>query len=209
MSLLSVHYYHLDIEFNENEIEKLKDKFRQVVKNISLILYNQNVDVRIKVEQGSLKTWIAIIGTLYIAIGEYGSFRSGVDQLIEDSKIVQKVIEVAIKNSGYQEYLILENKRGYTTSDKIRRLILRLDRLENSINELSSEKVKVEIEGLINYTKTILNEVDDARDFNLILREISSRKNVNIDWSQIGLNRNIIDENNKILINVENRKLIE
>ena len=209
MSLLSVHYYHLDIELNENEIEKFKEKFRQVAKNISLILYNQNVEVRIKVEQGSLKTWIAIIGTLYFAIGEYGSFRSGVDQLIEDSKIVQKVIEVAIKNSGYQEYLILEDKRGYTTSDKIRRLILRLDRLENSINELSSEKIKIEIEGLINYTRTILNEVDDVRDFNLILREISSRKNVKIDWSQIVLDRNIIDENSKTLINVENKKLIE
>lgn len=35
----------------------------------------------------SVKVYIALTGAIYLAIGQYGSFRSGIDYMIEDAKI--------------------------------------------------------------------------------------------------------------------------
>ena len=46
------------------------------------------MEVEINLVDGSLKAYILVLGTLYIAIGQYGSFRSGLEYLKQDADTI-------------------------------------------------------------------------------------------------------------------------
>lgn len=174
MSNLATLYFHIDIETTENEKQNLKEYLENNIKNISKVIFKQEVGIHIEIENGSIKTFLVILGSLYIGIGHYGSFRAGIDQLIKDSKIMQKIIFNDLNKNGIDEDRILVNKRLVAAPDKIRKIFIKIDKLEENYNKNSMDDNKKEIQKIIYMLENVLNQIDNETDFELIKNGIKS-----------------------------------
>jgi len=181
MSKLAAYYFHFDFKVEEYFAEEYKNNVTEIVRVISSEIYNQNVKVEINIENGSTKKWIAIAGALYLAIGNYGSFRSGIDQIIDDSKVIQKVIESKFLKSGLKKDQIIEEKRIISTPDRLRKLYLRLDRFEKNYNTLTIEEKEKDLSSIKELISRLVYDIDSEEDLELLKKDIKA-KNIEIYW---------------------------
>ncbi len=124
-------------------------------------------------EDGSLKVGLAIIGAIYIGIGQYGSFRSGIDYLIKDAKSLQEFVTSEIVRNGLNESDIIEGKRVQCDPNKIRRVLLSIDRLESKSGITEVDRLK-EISKIKTSVRNICNSVKEV-DAGLFASSISKK----------------------------------
>ncbi|TNC81307.1 MAG: hypothetical protein C9356_09390 [Oleiphilus sp.] len=139
--------FRFDLDFHELNLNETEDYLKRVVSEYSDLIYGQNTEVRVQLSEGSVRVKLAVIGAIYIGIGQYGSFRSGIDHLIQDAKSLREVVTSQIIKNGLNESDVLENKRTYCDPDRIRRVLLAIERIESnkniSPNDLRKEISKV------------------------------------------------------------------
>lgn len=139
--------FHLDLEFGEIDLEKTEKYLKEIVAKYSNLIYRQDTEVLVGIEDGSLKVKLAIAGAIYIGIGQYGSFRSGIDYLIKDAKSLKEIVTSEMVRNGLDETDIIDSKRMHCDPDRIRRVLLAIDRLESrkgiSKNELLKEVSRI------------------------------------------------------------------
>ncbi len=174
MSILSKIYFHIDLNLSEENQHLGKEYLETIIKNYSKTIYNQNVEIHTDIQDGSIKIWLTMIGALYLAIGQYGSFRSGIDKLIDDSKMLQKLLEGNLYKGGLNEEDILESKRINSTPDKIRRLLLRIDRYEKNYQNLEGIEGFKELENIKKSASKLLLEINIKEDYKFLYTEINS-----------------------------------
>ena len=175
MSNLVNLYFHIDIEVNDAVLHESKAYFEEIVKYYASRLFRQDVEVHVYTSDGSLKSKMVMLGAIYIAIGQYGSFRAGIDQIIEDSKTLQKIVTSTLYKDGISEDLILESKRPIATPNKIRRLFLRIDRLESNYHKLDEEEKIKEIENIRKYIANLMGEMAIPEDIEMLAANISEK----------------------------------
>ena len=141
------------MDLNDNDKYESKIFLEEVLRDYSSKIFRQEVEIFVEIHDGSIKAKLYVIGALYIAIGQYGSFRAGVDQLIDDSKLLQKLVLSELYKEGVAEEFIIEKKRPMATPDKIRRLLLRIDRFENK--DIYLDKIQKGKACLQKYSKQI------------------------------------------------------
>lgn len=182
-------YLHLDLHLPHSEIERGSDYLKKIVQQYSNIAFNQNTTVYVNNDIGSIKYWATVAGAMYIAIGQYGSFRSGLDQLIVDSKNINKLIISKLNKDGIHENIFLEERRIMTTTDRIRGLFLRIDRLKFNMPNLTIEEYQSEVNNLYTKIETLSTEITDKKDLMLILNEINSMEIPHLKFSGINLEK--------------------
>ena len=94
MTILSEMEFHFDINFDELDLQNTEKYLKGIVSKYSNLVYRQETNVYVKLEDGSLKSTIIITGAIYAAISSYGSFRSGVDYLIKDSNSIKELVRL-------------------------------------------------------------------------------------------------------------------
>ncbi|WP_157957562.1 hypothetical protein [Salinicola halophyticus] len=175
MSNLAVVYLHLDFDLSYDDFEATREYLTNVVDRFASIIYRQDSNVRVELRDGSVKAWILVAGSIYVAIGQYGSFRSGVDQVIIDAKSVKEYIVNALVKDGVDESRIIEVKRNHCVPDRIRRLFLRVDRFEKHIADMPTvEKVR-EAELIARAAVRISDELDFQEDLDQFLSCLDDR----------------------------------
>lgn len=175
MSNLSVTYLRLDLELQRVELEEAETYLRTVAHRYASVVYRQNVEVHIEVQQGSVRVWIAVAGSIYLAIGQYGSFRAGVDQIIKDSKAVKEYVVGTLVKDGVSENLILEARRVRCVPDKIRYLLLRIDRFEKSLPTLDREEAEREERRIMNAVHLVADKLTYKEDLDAFIGCLDER----------------------------------
>src|SRR5262245_41461509 len=81
-------YVHIQLRstLTANRLEQLQRELTDFAEARGRFFICPEVDVEIEFKEGSLKSYLTIAGALYLAISNYGSFRSGVDYLYSDIK---------------------------------------------------------------------------------------------------------------------------
>ena len=133
------------------------------------------VEISVRIEEGSLTIWVTILGTLLNALIFYGSIRSGIDQLVKDIRnISQFLIEKFFDEISIPEEEIYRLERRLGVPGKIQRLFKKIDRLEKNdrlgtTGESSSvmKKMKKEI-------FQILKEMEEEKDRQFFLQSLPS-----------------------------------
>jgi len=145
-------YFKFDLEFSEENKTLLKKVFSNKVKVIDskTIFLSGQTKISIEFDEGSLKTRIKFWGNLatiiYIAIGEYGSFRQGIREIIFDINNISEYIINSTKREPTIGMKIIRIKKGYGIIGKINEILERIDRLENNINNMSKQEIKNELD---------------------------------------------------------------
>jgi hypothetical protein len=135
LALLTGIEYHFNLDFNKIPIYEAEQYLKGLISKYANLIFNQNIEIYIKLEEGSLKVTLAVIGMIYIGIAQYGSFRSGIDYMIKDAKLLKELVTTEIIKNGMNEADIIADKRTYSDPDKIRRVLLGIERLESRTNQ--------------------------------------------------------------------------
>ena len=171
MTTLSNIFLEIDLKFTEEDKAYGEQYLVELIEKQSRILFRQqDIKVEVHLEDGSLKVFIRVVGYLYIAIGLYGSFRSGIDYSIKDTQTLYQVIRRDLEKNGLSKSLIKQEKVNSGVINKIKRLIVRLEKLEKSVR--NNENVNLEIKNIRKYTERILWEIDSEEDRSLVMQEL-------------------------------------
>jgi hypothetical protein len=165
--------FHFDIDFSELDLQETENYLKSIVSKYSDLIYDQRTEVHVKLEDGSLKVKLAIVGAIYIAIGQYGSFRSGIDYLIKDAKSIKELTTSEIVRKGLNESDILDSKRMHCAPDKIRRVLLAIDRLESHKN-LSKDDARKQLSKIKTSVRNICDNISNE-DAGLFASSISKK----------------------------------
>lgn len=103
--------------------------------------FNKSVLVKIRIEEGSLKIWVLVgVPLLFNLVASYGSFRSGIDAVVSDSKAFSNyVIEHFGEDEGVPEMAVLRTECRLGVPGKIQRFLKSLDKL-NSLDTGHNER---------------------------------------------------------------------
>lgn len=127
-------HLHFDISFYEIDERETEEYISSIVKSYSNIIFDQETELNVRVYEGSVKVYIAVTGAIYLAIGQYGSFRSGIDYMIEDAKNLKGLVVSQLIKNGVSELDVISARKLHCTPDKIRRALLSIERLESKTN---------------------------------------------------------------------------
>lgn len=134
--------------------------------------FNKSVIVKIRVEEGSLKIWVLVgVPFLFNLVAGYGSFRSGIDAIVSDSKVFSNyVIEHFGEDEGVPEVAILRTECRLGVPGKIQRFLKSLDKL-NSL-DIEHNKRQIVLQKLRAEFMEILELLEDDQDRELFIEQL-------------------------------------
>lgn len=142
-------YIKFDFEFTKSNQNLIREAYlRQVGYSSREVLKNKELfKISIEYEKGSLKTRIVIWGTaLYMGIANYGSFRAGVKEIVNDVKTFSSfVIDRIDDDPAINTNNIIRTEKRTGFPGRIQELYNRIDKLERNINILSNNGIQAEI----------------------------------------------------------------
>lgn len=86
MTVLAQTYLHLRVAPSERQISETLEYVQYLGAVSAREHFGQEVELEIRLEQGSLKGWLTVAGGLYVALSNYGSLREGIDYAVKDSR---------------------------------------------------------------------------------------------------------------------------
>ena len=75
MALLAGIEFRFDLDFHEVPLQEAEQYLKGLISKYANLIFDQQTEVYVRLEDGSLKVILAVVGALYIGIGQYGSFR--------------------------------------------------------------------------------------------------------------------------------------
>ena len=158
-------YIKFDFEYTEKNIEFIRNAYVEYVRKSDKLdsIGLENLIISIEFEEGSLKTKIlrwGTIGMLYMGVANYGSFRSGLREIIKDVKWISEVTVNRIQDSPQIEnHHVIRFERRLGIPGRLNEIYKRIDDLERNRNNYSNNDVN-----------NILNDIkQDIADINAIL----------------------------------------
>ncbi len=171
MSVLSQAYIHLKVEASLYELEAVEEYLSFIGKKFALELYGNNLDVNVRIEEGSLKTWVTTAGFIYAGIAGYGSFRSGIDHMNHDGRAFGELVSSAfIEKANVDKERVYRVERRLGVPGKIKRLLVRIDKLQKATH--TNQIVKKELSVLQREVQDIVNHIDSESDAELFVSNL-------------------------------------
>jgi len=142
-------YLKFDFEYNEENQERVKRAYLSQVDQVNreFLKNKEFFKIAIEYEKGSLKTRIIVLGTaFYIGIGQYGSFKSGVRELINDVNwFSENVIERIYNDPNINQNDILRTEKRTGLTGRIQELYNRIERFERNVNNMTNNQIQNEL----------------------------------------------------------------
>lgn len=139
-NILCQAYVHIEADhLSDEERADLQRHIALFVGTRGRFFLYESVTTDVEFKEGSLKIYGTIAGALYIAISQYGSFRSGVDYLATDAKRLAECIaaeSLFLTKSRHDSTIRVEARVGVVGSLKTS-----IDKLERISYELGSASV--------------------------------------------------------------------
>lgn len=175
MSNLAAFYLKLDLDIPIYDQDPSRRYLKSLLGRLASEIYRQDVEVEIQFRQGSLEIFMVVAGSIYIAVGNYGSFRSGINQIIEDAKALRRLLVSSLRKDGVAESKILEDKRLMATPERVRRMLLRIDRFERQLPDFSEDEARAKLGRLLKSIQNLTNEMEFPEDINLLMSSLDER----------------------------------
>ena len=109
MPKLAETYIHLKIEPTDDFLDASKAYLYHQNLRIAKDIFHGEIELYVRVEEGSFKAWITVLGLIYIGIGQYGSFRGGIDHVVNDARwfseyVITEFLNESQKKGGQISY---------------------------------------------------------------------------------------------------------
>jgi hypothetical protein len=176
-------YLKFDFEYNESNQILVKEAYLSQVNELSREIWSDRELFKISIEydQGSLKTRIVVWGTvLYLGIANYGSFRAGVREIINDVNTFSDfVIERIDDGPNINQNNIIRTEKRTGLTGRIQELYNRIDKLERNINNLSNNQVQLELQQIKQEVSNLITVLPN-QDSQAFLNDLGNNYNQNL-----------------------------
>ena len=166
-NILCQAYVHVDLPegMSPERLEELRVHLEDYATQRAKFFVYQDVVVDVVFRDGSLKAYITIAGAIYLAIGQYGSFRSGADCLYTDVKRLGDSIvaeSLFVTRSKYNQIRWTEARVGVIGS--LKQLNDDLTLLQNSLGQISVDETARRIKRIREDAERLIENVRDPKD---------------------------------------------
>ena len=79
----------VDMDFSLIHEKSVESYFKELISKFSDQLFSQETLIEVHLSEGSVRTVLIVAGVIYTAIGQYGSFRSGIDYMVNDQSFLK------------------------------------------------------------------------------------------------------------------------
>lgn len=178
-------YIKFDFEYSDLSKSLIKKAYLEQVglKSRDFLKAKELIKVSIEYDKGSTKTRIIIWGTvvnIYLGIGNYGDFKSGVREIINDVKSFSTyVIDHIDDDPNINQNDILNTQRRTGLPGRINELYKRIESLEQNLNDLSNNEVQIELQEIKGEIANI-SEVLSGQERNSFLQSIENNYKQNL-----------------------------
>lgn len=170
MSRIAETYIHLRVQASYEEMSVVKRYFEVNGALLSKEIFGGRLEIEVKLEEASLKVWVTIAGLVYGIIAGYGSFRTGIDYTIKDSRAFSERLSSSfVKDALIPKEKVYRIERRLGVPGKISRLLDRLKRLETRSKNTAINK---EIEYIQKEIINILKRLDNEQDRKLFIKNL-------------------------------------
>lgn len=143
-------YLKFDFEYSESSQELIRKAYLRHIPPLSFRIRDniQPLKISIEFDKGSLKTRIVVWGTvIYLGIANYGSFRAGVREIINDVRCFSDfVIERIDDGPNINPNNIIRTEKRTGLTGRIQELYYRIDRIERNLHNLPNNQVQSELQ---------------------------------------------------------------
>ncbi len=123
MTVLAQTYLHLAVNPSPRQIVETSAYLQYLGANSANEHFRQEVELDFRIEQGSLKGWLTVVGGLSVALGNYGSLREGIDYAVKDSREFSEWIIKQFKSEvAMPPEALYRSERRLGVAGKIQRL---------------------------------------------------------------------------------------
>jgi hypothetical protein len=182
---LSETYIKFDFEYTEINRKLIKDAYLEYTASQSRIflknINEEDLIISIEYEKGSLKTRIIVWGTsIYLVVANYGSFRSGIREMVNDSKDFSEFISHTITNDPQidQNNIIRVQKRTGILG-RLDEIFIQVDSLQRNINNLTPNQVQQQL-AIIKQEIANISVVLNQNDKNAFLNALPANYSNNL-----------------------------
>jgi|GEM_PF-690615 len=169
-NILCQAYLHIEpVNIPEDRLEALRKELELFLSTRGRFFIYDAVSTSVEFKEGSLKVYAGIAGAIYIAIGQYADFRSGVDYLANDAKRLAECIvseTLFLSQSRHDNTLRVEARIGVVGSLKGV-----IDKLELTNSELAEADFRVSIkrlESVYSEMERLVANLKDPQDVNYV-----------------------------------------
>jgi hypothetical protein len=158
MAQLAQAYVHLrPYRVTRGLLDELGDYTEQTAIEAIKRIYGGNVTVEIKIEEGSLKAWVTVLGVLYVGadiahktygtIADYKGFKDSIVELCKDAReFGVDVCGAVTAKSGASESQIFRTEKRRKTPGRLARLIEHLEQVDQLQGKLSKGELARQME---------------------------------------------------------------
>lgn len=165
MAKLAQTYLHLKVYASKEQLAQARDYFEYIAALSALEHFRREVDLEFRVEDGSLKGWLTVVGGLYAGVCNYGSFREGVDYAVKDARAFSEFVIERVKNeTEMPKGALYRVERRLGLPGRIQRLYPMLDETTNLIRDGHNTPAKERLKEVEEQIRNIAAELDESED---------------------------------------------
>lgn len=158
MTQIAEAYFHLKrVELSQDEVQIFGDKVSALAALTAIDLFPPDSVIDVRLEEGSLKGWVLVIGTLalqtYGHVADYKGFKESISEIVSDAKGFSEAVSSKIFSQKELEgSIIYRRERRTKTPGRIKRIIQKrewLDAHQSQLSQSDVARLNYEIEQLM------------------------------------------------------------
>ena len=165
MVQLAQTYIHLKpYKVGRKRLNSLGRRAEKIAIKAALDIYGGGVTVDVRLEEGSLKTWVSVAGvlTVYGAIADYKGFKESIQEMCKDAReysvdVCGAFTEAAKVNKG-QVYRV---ERRLKTPGKINRALKKIEQLDKAAESMGIDKLQAQLKDVQDELQEISTELSE------------------------------------------------
>ena len=148
MAKLAEAYLHLKLALAPDNVDELGDQVMRDAVQAASGVYRFPVIVNVRLEEGSLKYWASVVGSLGAAIAAYPSVKAGAIELYKDAKLFGSIVTDRMKLEAPATRIIYRVERRTQDAGRIYRLHKRIDRITRAKDDLNASTFESELHSI-------------------------------------------------------------
>jgi hypothetical protein len=165
-NILCQAYIHIEpVKETKAQLEELRRHLQAFITSRGQFFLYEEVATDVEFKEGSLKVYLTIAGALYIAIGQYGSFRDGVNFLAGDAKRLAECVvseSLFMTRSRHDNTIRAEARTGVVGS--LKNSIDRLSQIREELGDVSLQTSARHIAELHEQIEKLISNLNDPAD---------------------------------------------
>lgn len=155
MAQIAQAYFHFHADLPARNLSKFGRRIDRAARSAALRNFDTTVTITVEIVEGStigrITAYAGIIGLFTTPIANYKGVKDSVKEIYADARSFgSEVAEKAIQLAGVSGKQVYRIERRTKTVGKLRRLLNDIERLENSVNDLTPKQMKEEL-GRLNH----------------------------------------------------------